>query len=41
LLRHFSKGDGDILVIQENIFEGMDLEEIYKRAKEHHHSGKT
>lgn len=39
-LRHFSKGEGDYLVIQEKIFEGMDLEEIYKRAKEHDHSSK-
>ena len=35
-LRHFSKGDGDYLVIQDKIFKGMDLEEIYKKAKEHH-----
>ena len=34
-LRHFSKGEGDYLVIQEKIFKGMDLEEIYKRAEEH------
>jgi hypothetical protein len=40
-LRHFSKGEGDYLVIQEKIFKGMDLEEIYKRAEEHHHSGKV
>jgi hypothetical protein len=39
-LRHFSKGEGDYLVIQEKIFKGMDLEEIYKRAKKHHHSSK-
>ena len=39
-LRHFSKGEGDYLVIQEKIFKGMDLEGIYKRAKEHHHSSK-
>jgi hypothetical protein len=37
-LRHFSKGEGDYLVIQEKIFKGMDLKEIYKRAKEHHSS---
>jgi hypothetical protein len=36
----FSKGEGDYLVIQEKIFKGMDLEGIYKRAKEHHHSSK-
>jgi hypothetical protein len=35
-LRHFSKGEGDYLVIQDKIFKGMDLEEIYKKAKEHH-----
>jgi len=40
-LRHFSKGEGDYLVIQEKIFKGMDLEEIYKRAEEHHHAGKV
>jgi hypothetical protein len=39
-LRHFSKGEGDYLVIQERIFKGMDLEQIYKKAKEHHASGK-
>jgi hypothetical protein len=39
-LRHFSKGEGDYLVIQEKLFKGMDLEEIYKRAKEHHSSKK-
>jgi hypothetical protein len=40
-LRHFSKGKGDYLVIQEKIFKGMDLEEIYKKAKDHHQSRKT
>jgi len=36
-LRHFSKGSGDYLVvIQEKLFKGMDLEQIYKKAKEHH-----
>jgi hypothetical protein len=35
-LRHFSKGEGDYLVIQEKLFKGMDLEQIYKKAKEHH-----
>ena len=39
-LRHFSKGEGDYLVIQERIFKGMDLEKVYKKAKEHHASGK-
>ena len=40
-LRHFSKGQGDYLLIQENIFKGMDLEEIYQKAKDHHQSRKT
>ena len=40
-LRHFSKGEGDYLVIQKKIFRGMNLEEIYKRAEEHSHSGKV
>jgi hypothetical protein len=31
--RHFSKGEGDYLVIQEKLFKGMDLEQIYKKAK--------
>ncbi len=39
-LRHFSKGEGDYLVIQEEIFKGMDLEQIYNKAKEHHESVK-
>ncbi|TAJ77461.1 hypothetical protein EPO44_20750 [bacterium] len=39
-LRHFSKGEGDYLVIQEKMFKGMDLEQIYKKAKEHHQSNK-
>lgn len=39
-LRHFSKGEGDYLVIQEKIFKGMGLDEIYKKAKEHHESSK-
>lgn len=39
-LRHFSKGEGDYLVIQERIFKGMDLDQIYKKAKEHHQSNK-
>ena len=40
-LRHFSKGQGDYLLIQEKIFKGMDLEEIYKKAKDHHQPRKT
>ncbi len=39
-LRYFSKGEGDYVVIQEKIFKGMDLDQIYKKAKEHHHSSK-
>ena len=39
-LRHFSKGEGDYLVIQEKIFKGMDVEQFYKKAKEHHESAK-
>lgn len=38
-LRHFSKGEGDYLVIQEEIFKGMDVDQIYKNAKEHYESG--
>ena len=39
-LRHFSKGEGDYLVIQEKIFKGMEVEQIYKKAKEHHETVK-
>lgn len=39
-LRHFSKGEDDYLVLQEKIFKGMDVEEIYKRAAAHHDSTK-
>ena len=35
-LRHFSKGEGDYLVIQEKVFKGTGVEAIYKKAKEHH-----
>jgi len=38
-LRHFSKSNGDYLQIQGKIFKGMRLEQIYKKAKEHHQSG--
>jgi hypothetical protein len=34
-LRHFTKGEGDYLIIQEEIFKGMDMDQIYERAKEH------
>jgi hypothetical protein len=37
-LRHFSKSDGDYLQIQEKVFKGMRLEQIYKKAKEHNQS---
>jgi hypothetical protein len=33
LLRHFSKGESDYLVIQEKIFKGIDLEEILQEGK--------
>jgi hypothetical protein len=39
-LRHFTKGEGDYLVLQEEIFKGMDLEQIYEKAKEHYESAK-
>ena len=39
-LPHFSKGEGDYLVVQERIFKRMGLEEIYKRAEKHHRSRK-
>ena len=32
-LRYFLKGEGDYLVIQEKLFKGMDLEQIYRRQK--------
>ena len=35
-LRHFSKGNGDYLEIQEKLFKGMRLDQIYKKASEHH-----
>ncbi len=39
-LRHFSKGEGDYLLIQEKLFKGMELEQIYQKAKEHYESAK-
>ncbi len=39
-LRHFTKGEGDYLVIQEEIFKGMDVDQIYEKAKEHYESDK-
>jgi hypothetical protein len=35
-LRHFSKGKGDYLQIQEKLFKGMRLEQIYKKASDHY-----
>ena len=32
-LRHFSKGEGDYLVIQEKLFKGMDLERSTRRQR--------
>jgi hypothetical protein len=32
----FFMGEGDYLLIQEKIFKGMDLDQIYKKAKDHH-----
>lgn len=37
-LRHFSKGRGDYLDIQEKLFKGMRLQQIYKKASEHYSS---
>jgi len=39
-LRHFAKGEGDYLLMQEELFKGMKLEQIYKRAKEHAQANK-
>ena len=33
-LRHFSKGHSDYLEIQEKLFKGMRLDQIYKKAGE-------
>lgn len=35
-LRHFSKGNGSYLDLQEKLFKGARLEQIYKKASEHH-----
>jgi hypothetical protein len=35
-LRHFSKGNGDYLAIQEKLFKGMRLDQLYKKASEHY-----
>jgi hypothetical protein len=37
-LRHFSKGNTDYLEIQEKFFKGMRLDQIYKKASDHHSS---
>ena len=37
-LRHFSKGHSDYLEIQEKLFKGMRLDQIYKKASEHYSS---
>ena len=37
-LRHFSKGNGNYLQIQEKLFKGMRLEQIYKKAGDHYTS---
>jgi hypothetical protein len=39
-LRHFSKGYGDYLQIQDKLFKGMRLDQIYKKAKDHHEANK-
>ena len=39
-LRHFTKGERDYLVIQEEIFKGMDVQEIYEKAKQHYEANK-
>ncbi len=35
-LRHFSKAGIDYLKIQQKLFKGMRLDQIYKKASEHH-----
>ena len=40
-LRHFSKGEGDYLVLQKKLFKGMDVEGIYKKAEEYDRSRKA
>ena len=37
-LRHFSKGNDNYLQIQEKLFKGMRLEQIYKKAGEYYTS---
>jgi hypothetical protein len=35
-LRHLSKGNGDYLQLQSELFKGRRLEQIYKDASEHY-----
>jgi hypothetical protein len=35
-LRHFAEGNGNYLEIQEKLFKGMRLDQIYKKASEHY-----
>lgn len=35
-LRQFSKGSGDYLELQKEIFKGMSADEIYEKAKKHY-----
>jgi hypothetical protein len=39
-LRHFSKGNGDYLEIQNRLFKGTRIEQIYKSAKKYHETYK-
>jgi hypothetical protein len=39
-LRHFSKGNGDYLEIQNRLFKGKRIEQIYKNATKHHETYK-
>jgi hypothetical protein len=35
-LRQFSKGSGDYLELQKDLFKGMTVDEIYEKAKRHY-----
>lgn len=35
-LRQFSKGSGDYLELQKELFKGMTVDEIYEKAKKHY-----
>jgi hypothetical protein len=39
-LRHFSKDNGDYLEIQNRLFKGKRIEQIYKNATKHHETYK-